>query len=104
MSDGQARSISIGELEKAVTAAVQQVQQQKKLAAIKMPIILGIWFKDFVPAEAQVVASGITKEVVRQLPGLQAKPFHQSQPGGTTIGFILEEESLLSGYRSVAAV
>jgi hypothetical protein len=93
---GHPQSISVGQLQSAVAAAVKQIQQQKALTIpeIKGPFILGRWIEPPISAEqANAAAREITKQVSAQIPGLQVKPFSASHPGGgTTMGMVMSEE------------
>jgi hypothetical protein len=97
MSAKRPRTITLSEVEKAVTAALQQIQRQQtapgeKLA--KTSLIMGRWERDrqIPQSEADVAAREITKQVSTHVAGLNADPFAVVGPGGTTMGFVLREE------------
>jgi hypothetical protein len=89
-------TISLSELEKAVTAAVHQLQQQKTQGAPEMAksrFIIGRWIEPQIPhADAEAAAREITKQVTANLAGLKAEPVAANFPGGSTMGFVLREE------------
>lgn len=97
MAAKRPQTITLSEVEKAVTAAVQQLQQQKSAHAtqlVKSHLIMGRWIRDLhVPqAEAEATAREITRQVSTHVAGLEADPFAIGGPGGTTMGFVLREE------------
>jgi len=89
-------TISLSELEKAVTAAVKQLEHQKAQGAqdlVKSRLIMGRWVQTQIPeAQAKAAAQEITRQVSAKVAGLQGEPFHLSSPGGSTMGFVLREE------------
>jgi hypothetical protein len=92
-------TIALADMEKAVAAAVHQLQHQKAhsstdLALAKSSLIMGRWIRQAnIPhAEADAAAREITAKVTSQVAGLKATPFSNSGPGGTTMGFVLQEE------------
>jgi hypothetical protein len=95
MADQHPHTISLSELEKAVTAAVHQLEQQKTHGAQeigKSRLIIGRWVQTHIPqAEAHAAAQEITKQVTAKVAGLKAEPFATSFPGGSTMGFVLRE-------------
>lgn len=88
-------SISLSELEKAVTSAVQQLEHQKAHGAqdiAKGRLIMGRWVHIHIPdAEAKTAAQEITRQVTAKVPGLKGDPFSVSGPGGSTMGFVIRE-------------
>jgi hypothetical protein len=97
MAQKRPQTITLSEIEKAVTSAVQQVQHQKALTGedlAKGSLIMGRWIRDLQVAqgEAEAAAKEITRQVGSQVAGLNASHFAVSGPGGTTMGFILNEE------------
>ena len=97
MADKHPHTITLGEMEKAVTTAVHQLQQKQTRSAgelAKGRTIMGRWLRDLhVPqAEADAAAKEITRQVSASVAGLKADPFAVSGPGGTTMGFVLHEE------------
>jgi hypothetical protein len=97
MAEHHAHSISLSDLEKAVTAAVKQLEQQKTLAAPEIgrgPFILGRWIQPpILEAQAKAAAEEITRQVSAKIAGLNAKPFFATHPGGgTTMGMVMHEE------------
>jgi hypothetical protein len=96
MAQQHPHSISLNELEKAVTAAVHQLQQQKTKGAQELAhsrLIIGRWIQPQIPhADAQAAAEEITKQVTTKVAGLNAEPVAASFPGGSTMGFVLREE------------
>ncbi len=96
MAENHPHTISLSELEKAVTAAVHQLQQRKTLGAEEIGkgrLIMGRWVQTHIPqAEAHAAAQEITKQVAAKITGLKAEPFATSFPGGSTMGFVLREE------------
>jgi len=97
MADKHPHTITLGEMEKAVTAAVHQLQQKKTQSAgelAKGRTIMGRWLRDLhVPqAEADAAAKEITRQVGASVAGFKGDPFSSSGPGGTTMGFVLHEE------------
>lgn len=88
-------TISLSELEKAVTAAVQQLESQKVHATdiAKSRLVMGRWIQVHIPeADAKAAAQEITRQVSAKVPGLKADPFSVSFPGGATMGFVLRGE------------
>ena len=89
-------NISLGELEKAIKSAVQQLEHHKVHGATeiaKSNLIMGRWIKlPLADAQATAAANEITRQVVAKVPGLKAEPFSANFPGGATLGFILHEE------------
>lgn len=97
MAQQHPHTIAVNELDKAVAAAVQQLQQQKTHAAtelVRAPLIMGRWIREVQIAhpEAEAAAREITRQVSAKVAGLKAEPFAISGPGGTTMGFVLREE------------
>ena len=96
MAEHSPHTISLSELEKAVTAAVKQLEQQNAQGALeigKSRLIMGRWIRSQIPeAQATAAAQEITKQVSAKVPGLKGEPFAVSFPGGSTMGFILREE------------
>ena len=96
MAEQQPHTISLSELEKAVTAAVHQLQHQKAHGAqeiVNSRLIMGRWVQTQIPqAEADGAAKEITRQVTAKVAGLKADPFAASSPGGSTMGFVLREE------------
>ncbi len=96
MAEHHPHTISLSELEKAVTDAVHQLQHQKAQGAQEIAnsrLIMGRWIRTQIPqAEAHAAATEITKQVSAKVAGLKAEPFAVSFPGGSTMGFILREE------------
>jgi hypothetical protein len=96
MAGHQPHTITLSELEKAVTAAVHQLQHQKAQGAQEIDtgrFIMGRWIRTQIPqAEAHAAAQEITRQVSAQVAGLKAEPFSESFPGGSTMGFVLREE------------
>jgi hypothetical protein len=97
MPDKHPHTITLGEMEKAVTAAVHQLQQKKTHSAgelAKGRTIMGRWLRDVhVPqAEVDAAAKEIARQVSAHVAGFKADPFAVSGPGGTTMGFVLQEE------------
>jgi len=97
MADKYPHTITLGEMEKAVTAAVHQLQQKKTHSAGELAqgrTIIGRWLREVhVPqAEADAAAKEITRQVCASLAGFKGEPFSSSGPGGTTMGFVLQEE------------
>ncbi len=96
MADQRPHTITLHDLEAAVTAAVHQVQQHKahtlsELA--KSPLIMGRWIEKPIPeAEAKEAAAEIARQVGTKVAGITGSPFSIHGPGGTTLGFILREE------------
>lgn len=89
----QPHTITLAELEKAVSSAVHQVQQQKALAAFPGRLIMGRWIdKAISEAEAKQAAEEITRQVTAKVSGLKATPFSVSGHGGSTMGFVMREE------------
>ena len=92
----QPHTISLNELEKAVTAAVHQLQQQKTHGAqeiAKSRLIIGRWIQPQIPhADAEAAAQEITKQVTAKVAGIKADPVAANFPGGATMGFVLREE------------
>ena len=95
MAEHQPHTISLSELEKAVTAAVHQLQGQKTHGAQeigKSRLIIGRWVQTHIPqTEAHAAAQEITRQVSAKVPGLHGDPFAVSFPGGSTMGFVLRE-------------
>ena len=91
-----AHTISLSELETAVTAAVHQLQQHRTAGAQEIGkgvFIMGRWVKVQIPqADAHAAAQEITKQVSAKVAGLKAEPFAASFPGGSTMGFVLRED------------
>ena len=97
MADKHPHTITLSEMEKAVATAVHQLQHQKihsGPALMKGRTIMGRWVRELhVPqADADAAAKEITRQVSAHVAGLKAEPFAQSGPGGTTMGFVLQEE------------
>jgi len=96
MADQHPHTISLSELEKAVTGAVHQLQQQKTGGAqeiAKSRLIIGRWIKGQISeADAHAAAREITRQVTAKVGGLKAEPFSTNFPGGSTMGFVLQEE------------
>jgi len=99
MAQQHPHTISLNELEKAVTAAVHQLQKQKTHSAqelVQSRLIIGRWIQPQIPhADAEAAAREITKQVATKVPGFNVEPVAASFPGGVTLGFILrlqEEE------------
>jgi len=97
MADKRPATITLSEVEKAVTAAVHQLHQKKTQSAGELATgrtILGRWIRDVnVPhAEADAAAREITRQVSASVAGFKGDPFSVSGPGGTTMGFVLQEE------------
>ena len=91
------QTITLSEVDKAVKAAVQQIQHQKVSHATELAtssLIMGRWVRDLHIPEAQATATAkeITKQVSAHVAGLNAEPFAIGGPGGTTMGFIMREE------------
>ena len=85
-------TITLSELEQAVSSAVHQVQQQKTLASAGR-LIMGRWIEKALPeAEAKKAAEEITRQVSAKIPGLKGTPFSISGHGGSTMGFVMREE------------
>jgi hypothetical protein len=95
MAEHQHHTISLSELEKAVTAAVQQLEHQKAHGAqdiAKGRLIMGRWLHTQIPEEqAKAAAHEITKQVSAKVAGLKAEPFSVNFPGGSTMGFVIRE-------------
>lgn len=90
-------TISISELDKAVVAAVHQLQHEKTHAATELSrsvLIMGRWLREVQIAqpEAEAAAKEITRQVSAKIAGFKADPFAISGHGGTTMGFVLREE------------
>ena len=96
MAEKQPHSISLSELEGAVTSAVQQLHQRRAQHAqdiSRSPFIMGRWIQVQLPqVEADAAAQEITREVSAKVAELKAEPFAASFPGGSTMGFVLREE------------
>lgn len=96
MAEHRAQTITVKEIEQAVNAAVQQLQQQKATHANELArggLIMGRWIKEALPqAEAETQSKEITRQVTAKVSGLKANPFTVAGHGGTTMGFILVEE------------
>jgi hypothetical protein len=96
MAEQHPHTISLNELEKAVTAAVHQLQHQKTHGAQEIGkgrLIIGRWIQTQIPqAEAHAAAQEITRQVTAKVAGLKAEPVAASFPGGSTMGFVLREE------------
>lgn len=97
MAAKRPRTITLSEVEKAVTAALQQIQHQKSSHVTELArssLIRGRWIRDLhVPqSDAEATAREITKQVSTHVAGLDAEPFAIGGPGGTTMGFVMREE------------
>jgi hypothetical protein len=96
MAEHQAKKITLGELEAAVSAAVDQVQRQKNLklqADAKGHLLMGRWIKEnLAEPEAKAAAEEITRQVSAKLPGVKGTAIAITGPGGSTMGFIMREE------------
>ena len=96
MAEQHPHTISLSELEKAVTAAIHQIQQQKTPGAQELAqsrLIIGRWIQPQIPhADAEAAAREITKQVTSKVAGLKAEPVAANFPGGSTMGFVLREE------------
>ncbi len=96
MAEHHPHTISLSELEKAVTDAVHQLQHQKTHGAQEIAtsrLIMGRWIRIQLPqAEAHAAAAEITKQVSAKVTGLHGEPFANTFPGGTTMGFVIREE------------
>ena len=97
MAQQHPHTIAVSEIDKAVAAAVQQLQHQQTHAATELaraPLIMGRWIREVQLArpEAEAAAKEITRQVGAKVAGLKAEPFTISGPGGTTMGFVLREE------------
>jgi hypothetical protein len=96
MAEHHPQKITLSELEEAVSAAVHQVQRQKKVtlqADAKGHLLMGRWIKEHLAEpEAKAAAEEITRQVSAKLPGLKGTPIATSGPGGSTMGFIMREE------------
>jgi hypothetical protein len=95
MAEQRPHTITLSELEQAVSAAVHQIQHQKTQGPLadKGRLIMGRWIEKAIPeAEAKQAAQEITSQVSAKIAGLHGTPFSVSFPGGSTMGFILREE------------
>src|SRR5437899_9723703 len=97
MAEQRPHTVALHDLEAAVSAAVQQVQQHKAHGPAltelgKSPLIMGRWIKTAIPeVEAKEAAAEITRQVGAKVPGVTGTPFSIHGPGGTTMGFIIRE-------------
>ncbi|HEY6392224.1 MAG TPA: hypothetical protein VIX89_13145 [Bryobacteraceae bacterium] len=97
MANIRPTTITLSEVEKAVAAAVHQLRQHKTQSGaelMKGRTIMGRWIREpnIPQAEADAAAKEITKQVSAHVAGFKGDPFSSTGPGGTTMGFVLQEE------------